>query len=394
MISNRVSRIQSIDILRGLVMIIMAIDHTRDFFHVTAMTGDPLDPATTSIPLYFTRWITHFCAPIFVFLSGLSAYLASRKKTRAEASVFLIKRGLWLVLVEVLVVTLGITFNPLYNFIILQVIWAIGWSMVFLGIVSRFSFKLVLALGLVLTFGHDVLHYLTLPAEGASSVLWKAFFTANGSVVPIDQSHFLGFFYAVLPWTGVMMLGYSLGVIFQKEYPSEKRFRILLYTGLSMIGLFLLLRSLNSYGDPAERKVYPAFYQTVLSFFNASKYPPSLMYICMTIGPGLVLLALLENAKGKWTSFVSIYGKVPFFYYICHFYLLHLLLVVVFFLTGHTTSQIVDPNLPFLFRPLNFGYSLPGVYTIWLLVVLVLYRPCKWFAKYKETHNQWWLSYV
>jgi uncharacterized membrane protein len=200
------SRVAAIDTLRGIVMIVMALDHTRDFFHRTAFTADPLDPAVTTIPLYFTRWITHFCAPVFVLLSGVSAYLSSQRKTRHQASIFLIKRGMWLILMEVTVVTFALSFNPFFNFILLQVIWAIGWSMIILGLLIRISFSAVLIVGLILFFGHNILNYVSLPQGGAAGFLWRIFFIGP-AIIPLDKNHFIGAFYAILPWTSVMLLG-------------------------------------------------------------------------------------------------------------------------------------------------------------------------------------------
>lgn len=385
-------RIGSIDMLRGLVMIIMALDHTRDFFHLSAMTADPLDPATTTTGLFFTRWITHFCAPIFVFLSGLSAYLSAQNKTLAQASGFLFKRGVWLILVEIIIVTLGLTFNPFYNFIILQVIWAIGWSMVLLSLLSRVSYKLVLFTGFVLVFGHDLINYLSIPQTGAAAVWIKVLFTAFGTVLPLDSTHMVGVFYAILPWTGIMFIGYAAGAWYKKDFSEVTRKKYLLISGMGFIVLFVVLRLNNGYGDPSLRKDYPELLQSIFSFLNTSKYPPSLLYFCMTIGPALVLLSVLEETRNRLTAAISNYGSVPFFYYIIHFYLLHLVLVAAFFLTGHKTSEIIQ--VPFLFRPVAFGFSLPVVYLIWLAVVAALYRPCVWFKRYKATHNQWWLKYI
>jgi uncharacterized membrane protein len=390
----RTNRITSIDILRGLVMIIMALDHTRDFFHQTAMTADPLDPSTTTPALYFTRWITHFCAPVFVFLSGVSAYLSSLKKSKTEASLFLIKRGLWLMLVEVTLVTFGITFNPFFNVLILQVIWAIGCSMVLLGIFSRISAQVVLITGILLFFGHNILDLVTLPATGAAGNAWTILFRASGAIIPLGENHFLGDFYAILPWTGVMMMGYSIGHWFKKDFPAAKRKKFLLTSGSLLITLFILLRLTNVYGNPTAFKSGDGFIYNLLAFLNTNKYPPSLQYLSMTLGPACILLAVLENVHAKWSKVVSVYGSVPFFYYIFHFYLLHIILVIVFFASGHTSSEIVDPRLPFLFRPRQFGYGLGIVYTIWLSVVILLYFPCRWFSKYKKTHDQWWLRYL
>ena len=382
-------RINSIDILRGVVMIIMALDHTRDFFHVTAMTDNPLNLATTTVPLYFTRWITHFCAPVFVFLSGTSAYLSSKSKSRNDASIFLIKRGIWLVFIEVAVITLGLTFNPIYSFIIWQVIWAIGWSMILLGILMRISFYAVLIIGIVLVFGHNLLDHANLPQTGVAGNLIKILLTTGGMMLPITSDHTIGVFYAILPWTGVTLLGYCAGYWFRKEFSAIKRKQLLITSGFLLIIVFLVLRFTNIYGDP-----FPWDHEHVLSFLNTNKYPPSLLYLCMTLGPALIILALVENVQKGWSKVVSVYGRVPFFYYVLHFYLIHTLLVIVFFSTGHTAADIIDPNVPFLFRPSSFGFSLVIVYGIWLSIVAILYLPCRWFNQYKMSHNQWWLKYV
>jgi uncharacterized membrane protein len=391
---TRTNRIQSVDILRGAVMIIMALDHTRDFFHQPAIIADPLNPAITTIPIYFTRWITHFCAPTFVFLSGVSAYLSSLRKTRAEASLFLIKRGLWLVLVEVTIVTFGITANPFFTFIVLQVIWAIGWSMVVLGILSRFSPKLVLIAGLLLFFGHNILDLVSLPKEGAGKTAMDILFRATFSIIPLDKTHVVAAVYAILPWSGVMLLGYSIGTWFNKAFPPQKRKVRLLQLGTGLMLLFIILRAINVYGDTRPWVKGDGFRFNLLAFLNTTKYPPSLLYLSMTLGPSCLALAFLENAKGRWKEVVSVYGRVPFFYYICHFYLLHLILIIAFFATGHGTSEIISPFIPFNFRPATFGWGLPIVYLIWLFVVVVLYFPCRWYSEYKKSHNNWWLSYV
>jgi uncharacterized membrane protein len=382
-------RVTSIDILRGLVMIIMALDHTRDFFHRTAMVADPLDPATTTTALYFTRWITHFCAPIFVFLSGLSAYLSSRNKTKNETSIFLLKRGIWLIIVELTIVAFGLTFNPFFNFIILQVIWAIGCSMIILGILVRISYTAILVAGILLFAGHNILDYLHLPATGADGTILNIFLTASATVIPLGGDYFVGIFYAILPWTGVMLLGYSIGVWFHKDFPAEKRKRLLLITGSALTILFILLRLSRGYGDPEAWDKHSLF-----SFLDTSKYPPSLQYCCMTLGPAMLLMVLLENVRSGWSNVVSVYGKVPFFYYVLHFYLIHIITVIAFFASGYGTADIADGQTPFLFRPLNFGFDLWVVYLIWIAVVSLLYLPCRWFYRYKTTHTQWWLRYI
>lgn len=385
------NRIASIDILRGLVMVIMALDHTRDFFHNTAMIADPLNAETTTPALFFTRWITHFCAPVFVFLSGLSAYLSAQNKTAVDSSILLIKRGLWLVLAEVTLVTFGLTFNPYFQFVILQVIWAIGWSMVILGLLKRVSYNLVLIVGCLLVFAHNILDYVKLPSKGISSVWWSVLFTSRGAVFPINSNHFIGAFYAVLPWTGIMLLGYCTGKWFNASITVEERRKRLFVTGFLVTLLFIVLRASKGYGDPTP---WNPDNKWLFSFLNASKYPPSLQFTCMTLGPAMFLLAFLEKAKSVLTGILTTYGKVPFFYFLLHFYILHILLAIVFFASGYPSKDILDPQSLFAFRPVKFGFNLATVYIIWAAVVTLLYLPCKWFNNYKMNHTYWWLKYI
>ncbi|MGN6354900.1 MAG: DUF1624 domain-containing protein [Parafilimonas sp.] len=386
-------RIQSIDILRGIVMLIMALDHTRDFFHVTAMTDDPLNFNTTTPLLFFTRWITHFCAPAFVFLSGTSAFLAGRRKSKKELSTFLMKRGLWLLIVEIVIMSLIFSFNPLYNIIFLQVIWVIGWSMILLGLLVRTSTKLIIITGAVLFFGHNILDYVQLPKQGPGHVLWSVLFTAFGTMFKYGETRFILDLYAILPWTGVMFLGYGFGKLYQQP-DDVKRKKTILSIGFAVIIFFIVLRYINQYGDPSHWSKQKNSLYTFLSFLNTSKYPPSLCYLCMTLGPVIVLLALTETVQNKFARFAGMYGRVPFFYYVLHFFLIHVICVILFFVSGHTSKDIVDMNSPFLFRPQHFGFSLGIVYVLWITVILALYKPCKWFDTYRKTHSQWWLSYL
>jgi uncharacterized membrane protein len=364
-------RIESIDIVRGLVMLIMAIDHIRDVFHGSP---EPTDLAVTTPILFFTRWITHFCAPTFVFLSGVSANIAGTRRSKSVLSAFLIKRGLWLIVVELAVISLGITLNPLYNVLIFQVIWAIGGSMVLLGLLIglRASVKVIGVIGAIIFFGHNILDIVNVGAIG-KTVVFKVLLTAGGfsGIIPIGPNRFILMAYALLPWTGVMLLGYVFGTLYKSTYDAAKRKKTLLTTGLGLLALFFVFRAFNIYGDPSHWSTQKTTALSVISFFNITKYPCSLIYLSMTLGVSLVLLSVLEGVKNKLTS-----------------------IIIVFFVTGFKTSQIITPNLPFLFSPPGFGFSLSGVYIIWLLVITILYFPCKWFAKYKQTHTQWWLSYV
>jgi uncharacterized membrane protein len=393
--ASRTNRVHSIDILRGLVMIIMALDHTRDYFHITAMTGNPLDPDTTTPALYLTRWITHFCAPTFVFLSGISAYIASLKKSKNEASLFMIKRGLWLVIAELIIVTFGITFNPFFNVFILQVIWAIGCSMILLGLLSRISTTVVLIVGIILFFGHNIINHLDLPTQGTTGRLIDVFIRTGNPFIPLSEDHMAASLYAILPWTGVMLMGYSIGRWFHADFPAEKRRKWLMISGIFLLCLFIILRFTGVYGNPGQWVRFDDGIKNIMSFMNVSKYPPSLQYLGMTLGPALIVLSLLEHVKAKWTQFASVYGQVPFFYYILHFYILHILCVIAFYASGFGSADIRAQGFPPVwFRPFEWGYNLWITYAIWIAVVLGLYYPCRWFAKYKKTHNQWWLRYL
>jgi uncharacterized membrane protein len=387
-------RIHSIDILRGVIMLIMALDHTRDFFHNAGPFSDPTDMATTTPILFFTRWITHFCAPNFVFLSGISAYLAGTRRTKSELSSFLIKRGLWLIFVEVVILTFAFSLDPFYNAVLLQVLWVIGLSMIILALLVRAPLKVIAIIGALILFSHNILDYLQLPKTGVEATLLKLFFVARGSVLPINSNHFIFDLYAIIPWTGVMLLGYVLGSVYTKAFDPQKRKKILLYTGIAALALFVVLRCFNLYGDPNPWAVQRNSTYTFMSFLNVSKYPPSLLYCCLTIGVCLIVLSLAEHIQNKLTAIFIIYGNVPFFYYILHFYIIRAINIIVFFAQGYGTSQIVTPNAPFLFRPTHFGFNLAGVYVVWFIVIASLYLPCRWFSKYKKTHNQWWLSYL
>lgn len=388
------NRINSVDLLRGIIMVIMALDHVRDFFHVTAMTKDPLDISTTTTALFFTRWITHYCAPVFTFLAGTSIYLAGLKKTKKQLSVFLFTRGFWLVLVEVVLITFALSFNPAYNIIFLQVIWAIGCSMMLMALIINLPFYLILNLGLIIFFGHNLFDVILRPASGSNNIFLQFFVTGSGNFYPLSSGLTIVFLYKVVPFTGIMILGYCTGTLFKAEVTSTFRQKALVLAGVAAILLFVIVRFINGYGDPVKWSMQSNGFKSFLSFMNTSKYPPSLLFCCMTIGPALILLAVMEKANSKLATFFITYGRVPFFYYILHFYLIHLLCLVVFYLTGHTNNQIADATSPFFFRPAQFGFSLPVVYAIWIFIVLLMYPLCKWYGNYKLTHRQWWLSYL
>ncbi|MGZ3837966.1 MAG: DUF1624 domain-containing protein [Flavisolibacter sp.] len=386
-------RIDSIDLLRGLVMIIMALDHTRDFFHIQAFTGDPTDLTTTTPALFFTRWITHFCAPVFVFLAGTSAYFQSARKSTRELSGFLIKRGLWLVFIEVVIINFAFSFDPGLHVIGLQTIWSIGISMILLGLVIWLPFRAILLLGSLIVLGHNSLDFFEAHHAGAYPISYSLLH--HTGFYPLFPQHSLLILYPFLPWAGLMMVGYGFGRLFTL-YEGVQRRKILTAIGLGTILFFIALRATNLYGDPDPWTTQKNGLFTVLSFLNTHKYPPSLLYMCMTIGPAILFVAWAGSIKNGLTRFITVYGRVPFFYYVLHFYLIHLLAMLAFLSRGHSLTEKLPPvqgfDLKFVIP--GEGYPLWGVYLVWLFVVVSLYPACKWFSEYKKTHTQWWLSYL
>ncbi|MEO5946255.1 MAG: heparan-alpha-glucosaminide N-acetyltransferase domain-containing protein [Chitinophagaceae bacterium] len=392
-------RIESIDIIRGIAMVIMALDHTRDYFHISANLDDPLNLDTTSPALFFTRWITHFCAPIFVFLSGTSIYLQSLRKTKKELSAFLIKRGLWLIVVEIVIITFAWTFNPQYNRIPLQVIWAIGISMVILGllILIRLPYKAIFVLGIILVFSHNLLDIPESAPGFQASFWWDLFHHGVFSPYSFAPNHYAMLVYPFPAWLGVMMLGYCAGALFTTKFSPEQRKKILTSIGAGLILFFIALRFTNVYGDPVDWTTQKSGFYTFLSFLNVDKYPPSLLYLCITIGPALLLLAYMEKIKNSFTNAMVVFGRTAFFYYILHIYLIHLVAAICFFARGHTMEDAknVGEKFPFLFVAPGEGYNLWVVYGVWLAVVIALYPLCKRYDKYKTNHKEkWWLSYL
>jgi uncharacterized membrane protein len=387
-------RIYSIDILRGAVMIIMALDHVRDYFHQTASIDSPTNLLTTTPLLFFTRWITHFCAPTFVFLAGISAYLSGHKKTIKDQRVFLLKRGLWLIFIEVAIVTLGWTFDPLYHVLILQVIWAIGISMVILGLMVWLPVNLILICGVLIICFHNLLDQAEINRNGQVGILWDLMHHANFEAVKFAPNHVFLLVYAFLPWTGIMLLGYGMGRIFTGSFSPKRRRKILFITGSVFFLVFFILRSYNHYGDPSYWDLQKTQLFSWLSFINLTKYPPSLDYIALTIGVAMIMLGLLDRVSNKSFEFVKVFGRVPFFFYVLHIYLIHTLTVILFFIQGYTSKDIAPQRVPFFFRPAQFGFGLAGVYLLWAAVILILFPFCKWYDNYKTTHNKWWLSYI
>lgn len=392
------NRIESIDIIRGIAMVIMALDHVRDYFHITANIDDPLNLATTTPLLFFTRWITHFCAPVFVFLSGVSIYLQSLRKSKKNLSKFLLKRGLWLIFAEFFIISLAWTFDPGFHILPMQVIWTIGISMIILGLMIRLPFKLIFITGLAIVTLHNLLDIPEAAPGFKPGFLWELLHHGFFVVYPIFSNHYFLIVYPFVAWSGLMMLGYCAGILFTGKFSSEQRKKILLRTGIGLLLLFVILRATNFYGDPVPWEKQQSSLNTFLSFINVHKYPPSLLYLSLFIGIAFLLLALMENKKNRFSNIMIIYGRTAFFYYILHLYLIHILAAIAFFIKGnHSVEEAITSmkKLPFLFVIPGEGFGLGVVYFIWFSVVAILYPVCKKYDRYKTTHKEkWWLSYL
>ncbi|MFZ0306978.1 MAG: heparan-alpha-glucosaminide N-acetyltransferase domain-containing protein [Candidatus Sulfotelmatobacter sp.] len=385
-ITSKRVRIESIDVVRGVIMIFMALDHTRDFFGVPGVS--PTDPATTTIPLFFTRWITHFCAPVFFLLTGTGAYLSLRKKSKGELSRFLFTRGLWLIFLELTVTRcLGWQFNFDYHVTLLLVLWALGWAMIVLSALVYLPAAVVATFGAVMIASHNLLD-----SVQSSNPLWSILHSPNFIVNNPGRIIFVT--YALIPWIGVTAAGYGLGQIYR--WPSERRKAFLLPLGIGLVVAFFILRGVNIYGDPSRWNTQRSAAFTVLSFLNTTKYPPSLLYLLMTLGPAMLFLWAVDAGTPGWLRPALTIGKVPMFYYLLHIPLIHLIAVGVCYARyGQAHWMFESPGLgefP-ITPPPGWGYSLPIVYLVWACVVLTLYPLCLWFAGLKQRRSDAWLSY-
>jgi uncharacterized membrane protein len=388
------TRITSIDFLRGTIMIIMALDHVRDYLYSGSFLFDPLDLDKTSVALFFTRWITHFCAPIFMLLAGTSAFLMSRKKTKTELSVFLVKRGLWLVFLELIVVNFGWNFNIAFPMLLFITIWALGISMIVLAGLIHLPKKLILVLCLLVVFGHNLLDNVHVQGNNLAGFGW-AFLHDQRPFFWGKEILLVG--YPIIPLVAIMPLGYCLGELFTPEYSVEKRKKILLMIGGAAILLFIVIRYLNFYGDPVKWSVQKTPFFTFLSFIKMNKYPPSLLYVLMTIGSALLFLAFTERLQNGLVKVVSVYGRVPMFYYLIHIYIIHLIAMIASVFTPGQNWHIWILEKPIWFTSdlKGYGFSLPVAYLVWIAIVVGLYPLCKRYDAYKQLHKEkWWLSYL
>lgn len=401
--ASRTERLPALDLLRGLVMVVMALDHTRDYFH--AGMFDPTDLSRTNAALFFTRWITHYCAPVFVFLAGTGAFLyGSRGRTKGELSRFLLTRGLWLVFLEFTWVRFSWSFDPDLRRAGVQVIWALGASMIALAALVYLPLSVITVFGLLMIATHNLLDPIEAQRSGPPSLAWALLHEQHRFELSDDWG--LGVRYPLIPWTGVMAVGYGFGSIML--FPRERRRRTVARLGLAVCAVFVIVRAINVYGDPQpwsqQYETSMGFVDTfdgshpapaskplftLLSFVNCTKYPPSLDYLLMTLGPALLFLAAMDRELSPWLKPIVTFGRVPMFFYLLHIPLIHLSAILVMTVRlGHEVT--FDHNAP---PPDGWGFGIPGVYLAWIAIVLALYLPCRWFAGVKQRRREAWLSY-
>jgi len=393
--NKRAYRLSEIDMIRGLVIVIMAIDHVRDNFFLGALQDPTTDPNITA-GVFATRWITHFCAPVFVLLAGTSAGLMATRKSGKELAKFLFIRGTWLIFVEMVIISTALTFAPrgIPEFggqvlVVMQVIWAIGASMIALSLLQGMGHRACLVLGIAIVAGHNLLDAFW-PTSSLLEEKWPIWVSLHAQMAVRSGSFLFLFAYPIFAWIGVMLLGFGVSRVF--TWPQERRNRILLRTGIAITAAFLLLRAIDGYGDPKHwQRQSAGLVATVIDFFNTTKYPPSLLFLLMTLGPAAVLCSVADRATGAIKQSLVMFGRVPFAFYVAHFFLIHTLSLILGRLQGFRFGQMMTV---FLFYPKGYGVGLTGVYAVWTLVIAILYPYCRWVAGVKARRRDWWLSYL
>ncbi len=389
---TKMKRIVSIDIIRGLVMIIMALDHVRDLMHINSIAQSPTNLATTSPILFFTRWITYLCAPIFVFLAGTSVYISLKSKNDIiDTKKHLLKRGLWLLFLEFTIVNFALFFDIGFHTILFEVIATIGFGFIILSLLLRLKSQYLGIIGLIIIFCHNLIPLITFAENSLLKQIIMPFF--NLSAIPLFAGKVFVMAYPPIPWFGIMLVGFACGHFF--ELAEEKRKKLFLNIGIGALLLFVAIRYVNIYGNSLQWSTKKNSLYSFLSFMNVSKYPPSLVFCLVTLGIMFLLLAFAETFSNRFQSFCTVYGKVPLFYFIAHFYLIHLITLAVLFIQGFNWSQLEFATGTFG-RPkgVESGLQLWVIYLVWIGVVIALYKPCLWFGHYKATHKKWWLRYI
>jgi uncharacterized membrane protein len=395
--SSVAPRLQSVDALRGAIMMLMAIDHIRDYVARSAMQFLPTDLTRTTAAIFFTRWITHFCAPVFMLTAGLGAFFWMNRghRSKSELSGFLVTRGIWLILLEVTLMRMIMFFQISFrgHLVLLIILWAIGISMIALAALVHLPLRVLAGLSIAIIALHNLLDPISPQRFGRLAWLWDILH--QRSVLSFMGVNFVTA-YPVLPWIGVMSLGYSLGTIFL--WDAARRQRFLIRLGLALTAAFILVRAINVYGDPFRWSHQASALFSVLSFLNTTKYPPSLDFLLMTLGPALAVMGWLERFHFSFASPLIVFGRVPFFYYVAHMLLAHLIAVEMSFARygRHAFLLIPPPSMgsPGKLFPPDYGFPLWTVYAVWIAVLLLLYPACRWFANVKQSHHQWWLSYL
>src|SRR5271165_1591298 len=388
------TRVQSIDILRGAIMIIMALDHTRDFLHSAALSFSPEDLSRTTAAIFFTRWITHFCAPVFMLTAGLGAFLrAQRRGSTNELSRFLWTRGLWLVILELTAVRFALYFDFDYSFTIVTVLWALGFCMIALAALVYLPRRALAIVSCALILFHNLADRVTAASFGKAAWVWNllhqpGLIKLGGVAIAVA--------YPLIPWIGVMAAGYCLGPVFLWE--PDRRQRFLLRLGVGLTAGFILIRALNIYGDPLPWSHQSSALMTLCSFLKCMKYPPSLDFLLMTLGPAIAVLGLLDRVRLSKANPLLIFGRVPLFFFVVHFFVIHGLALLLAYgrygVAGLHLTTLPGMSMSGNTFPADYGFSLWVVYIIWIAVVVAMYPACRWFAGVKQRRHDWWLSYL
>jgi uncharacterized membrane protein len=388
-------RVSSVDLLRGLVMVIMALDHTRDFVHAAAMAYRPEDLTQTTAAIFLTRWITHVCAPVFMFCAGLGAFfwLERRGGSTAELSRFLWTRGLWLIVLEFTLVRFGFFFNFDYSLLILLVFWALGISMIVLAALVHLPFRVLAGLSAGLIALHNLTDGIRAASFGGASWVWNVLHQPG--VIPTGGPLLL-VAYPLVPWIGVMAAGYCFGRVYR--LPQERRARLLVRLGLGLTAAFIVLRLLNVYGDPNPWAGQRTALFTLLSFLNTTKYPPSLLFLLMTLGPSIAFLGWFDRARPGERNPLLVFGRVPLFYFVLHLPVIHAVAIGLTWLRYGVQPFLLTPPPTLgtareLFPP-DYGWSLGFTYVVWIAVVVALYPVCLWFSRLKQRRREWWVRYL